>query len=505
MLLALEKLRRSGFLSFKGLTGFVHAIHSEGSGPMALLHLAARLHPERPAVRDEAGSTTCMELLQSVRGLAVHLRDTEGLRAGDRVALLCRNRTRAVEAIFALSRLGVDVHLWNVDMRPSQLQDRLVEGRYALVLGDPDVLDGFAGADRFRARSLDDTRSGSSERDANREVLARCRPGRIVVATGGTSGKSRAVVRRPSLRAVLRPFLGLLERLELDSCRAALIVTPFYHGYGLAFLFVCLFLGVEVHLARRFDSLAILERVRTHRIDAAILVPLLLKRLWREDPATTGSLRFVLSGGARLDPDLAGQIGDVSGIRLFDLYGSTEAGFSILSSPEDRKERPGTLGRAIPGVTASIRDHEGRPLVAGEVGRICIESPWAMDNRDRAWVDTGDLARMDGDGFVFLVGRADDRIVSGGENVHPDDVERILETCPGVREAVVMGVDDAEFGQRLAAFVALCPGADLDESRILSWLKPRVARYQLPVRVRVLAELPLTAIGKIDRATLKSL
>ena len=128
-----------------------------------------------------------------------------------------------------------------------------------------------------------------------------------------------------------------------------------------------------------------------------------------------------------------------------------------------------------------------------------------MDNRDRAWVDTGDLARMDGDGFVFLVGRADDRIVSGGENVHPDDVERILETCPGVREAVVMGVDDAEFGQRLAAFVALCPGADLDESRILSWLKPRVARYQLPVRVRVLAELPLTAIGKIDRATLKSL
>jgi acyl-CoA synthetase (AMP-forming)/AMP-acid ligase II len=503
VLLALEKLRRSGFLSWKGLTGFVNAVRSEGSGPMALLRLAAHLHPDRTAVRDETGAISCLDLLHSVRGLAAHLQDTEGLRPGDRVALLCRNSIPAVEAIFALSRLGVDVHLWNVDMRPAQLDERMAMGGYALVLGDRDVLLGLPVPNRFKALALDDMRPAPSPPPKPGRNLPKCKPGRIVVATGGTGGKSRSVVRRPSLRAVLRPFLGLLERLELDACRRALVVTPFYHGYGLAFLFVCLFLGVEVHLARRFDTRAILERIRTHQVDAAILVPLLLKRLWREDPVTTGSLRFVLSGGARLDPDLATRIADGSGIRLFDLYGSTEAGFSILSTPEDRAARPGTMGKAIPGVTATIRDESGQILSAGQVGRICIESPWAMDNRQHAWVDTGDLARMDADAYLFLVGRADDRIVSGGENVHPDDVERILETCPGVHEAVVLGVEDSEFGQRLAAFVALIPGSDLDEARILAWLKPRVARFELPARVRILPEIPLTAIGKIDRPKLR--
>lgn len=503
MFRALEKLRRLGLLTPVGVTGFVHALRAEGGGPMALAHLAARLRPERTAVHDEDGPVSCGDLLRSIRILAHRLRDGEGLRPGDRVALLCRNHTGSVEAIFALSRLGADVHLWNVDMRPSQLEARLIEGRYDLVLGDRDILDGFSGEARFPTRNLAEIRRHPQGKPRDLPPLAPCRPGRIVVATGGTGGRSRPVVRRPSLRAVLRPFLGLLERLELDACRRALVVTPFYHGYGLAFLFVCLFLGVEVHLARRFDTKALLDRIRSRGLDAAILVPLLLKRLWREDPITTGSLRFVLSGGARLDPGLAREISTGSSTRLFDLYGSTEAGFSILSSPEDRQARPGTLGRPIPGVTATIRDDSGRILSTGQVGRIGIESPWAMDNREHPWVDTGDLARMDEDAYLFLVGRADDRIVSGGENVHPDDVERILESCPGVREAVVLGVEDAEFGQRLAAWVALSPGAELDEAAILAWLKPRVARYELPVRVRILAEIPLTAIGKIDRSRLR--
>jgi len=503
VLRALETLRRSDFLSLRGLREFVLALRGEGAGPMALLRLAARLHPGRFAVCDEEGRTTYRDLLGSVRRLAFHLQEAEGLRSGDRVVLLCRNGTGAVEAILALSRLGVDAHLWNVDLSPQQLAARLEAAGHGLAIGDAEVLAGLAGT--VRTRSLEGLREAASRSVDLGQKLSRCRPGRIVVATGGTGGKPRSAVRRPSLRAVLRPFLGLLERLELDSCRSTLIVTPFYHGYGLAFLFVCLFLGIEVHLARRFEAGAVLDRVRGYRVDGAILVPLLLRRLWQRDPIATGSMRFLLSGGARLDPALAAEVTAGSQARLFDLYGSTEAGFSILATPEDRRSRPGTLGRAIPGVTVRIRDEAGQELSNGTQGRICVESPWAMEGRERPWVDTGDLGRMDGAGFVFLTGRADDRIVSGGENVHPEDVERILRECPGLAEVAVLGLADAEYGQRLGAFVALFPGTQLDEAGILAWLKPRVARYQMPARVRVLPELPLSAIGKIDRVALRTL
>lgn len=499
---ALEKLRWTGFLSLRGLLGFATALRSEGAGPMALLVFAAGLHPGRHAACDEEGRITYRDLLVSVRRLARHLQEVEGLRAGDRVVLLCRNGIGAVEAILALSRLGVDAHLWNVDMSPRQLDARLEAAGHGLAIGDAQVLAGLDGT--VRTRSLEDLRAASRSGDAGQK-LSKARPGRIVVATGGTGGRPRLAVRRPSLGAVLRPFLGLLSRLELDSCRSALIVTPFHHGYGLAFLFVCLFLGVEVHLARRFEAGAVLERVRGHGIDGAILVPLLLRRLWQRDPVATGGMRFLLSGGARLDPALAAEVTAGSQARLFDLYGSTEAGFSILATPEDRHARPGTLGQAIPGVTVRIRDEAGQELPSGTEGRICVESPWAMENRERPWVDTGDLGSMDGEGFVFLTGRADDRIVSGGENVHPEDVERILRECPGLAEVAVLGTEDAEFGQRLVAFVALSPAAAMDEAGILAWLKPRVARYQMPSRVRVLPELPLNAIGKIDRAMLRLL
>jgi acyl-CoA synthetase (AMP-forming)/AMP-acid ligase II len=503
--LALEKLRRSGFLTFRGLTGFVAAMRSEGAGPMALLRLAAHLHPNRFAACDEAERTTCRDLLSSVRRLALHLRHVEGLRAGDRVVLLCRNGIGAVEAILALSRIGVDAHLWNVDLSPSQLERRLEAGGFRLVIGDSEVLAPFDPARHPDLRMLEDLRTVAFQGPVIGQELSKIRPGRIVVASGGTSGKLRLAVRRPSLRAVLRPFLGLLERLELDSCRSALIVTPFYHGYGLAFLFVCLFLGVEVHLVRRYATRAVLDRIRADAIDGAILVPLMLQRMWTEDPDAVGSMRFLLSGGARLDPSLALEVTTRSSARLFDLYGSTEAGFSILATPEDRATRPGTLGKAIPGVTVRIRDDLGQELSKGKVGRICVESPWAMENRDRAWVDTGDLGRVDEMGFVHLTGRADDRIVSGGENVHPQDLERALLDCPDIAEAVVLGVEDPEFGQRLAAFVAPALASDIDAEEILAWLKPRVARYQMPVRVHLLKELPMTAVGKVDRAILRSL
>jgi fatty-acyl-CoA synthase len=503
--LALEKLRRSGFLTFRGLTGFVAAMRSEGAGPMALLRLAAHLRPEGLAVCGEDGRTTYRDLLASVRRLALHLQEVEGLGVGDRVVLLCRNGIGAVESILALSRLGVDTHLWNVDLSPSQLASRLEAEGFALAIGDDDVLKRLGPQEGLRFRSLPALGLAASGRLQGRQDLSKCRPGRIVVATGGTGGKPRAVVRRPSLRAVLRPFLGLLERMEIDSSRSALIATPFYHGYGLAFLFVCLFLGVEVHLMRRFEARTALGKVREHGIEGAILVPLMLKRMWMEDPEAVGSMRFLLSGGARLDPALALEVTRRSTARLFDLYGSTEAGFSILATPEDRAKRPGTLGKAISGVTVRIRDELGQELSYGRVGRICIESPWAMENRDRTWVDTGDLGTVDEEGFVFLTGRADDRIVSGGENVHPEDLERALLDCPGVGEAVALGIEDAEFGQRLAAFVAPIAGSDIDAAWVLAWLKPRVARYQMPLRVHLLKELPMTAVGKVDRQALKAL
>lgn len=507
MLTLLRKLHRVGLLTVPGVCRLLEAVATTGVNMMAMLRVAARLFPRRVAITDDRERLTYHELWQQAEVLARALAADCGVRPRQKVALACRNHAATVKAIFALSRLGAHLYFVNPEMRVGQLLTLEERLRFDFYVYDDPLAAAFADPP-LRDKSLPfyHATGASVERLASRPGPARprvkkVRGGNIVMMTGGTTGLPKAASRKPSLFDFLPPFAALLTRLDLDECRSFYLAPPIYHSFGMSALALAVILGAEVYLTERFEAARACDLIARHRIDAVAVVPLMLRRMLRHDAAALTPLRCVVSGSDTLTPALADEALERLGPTLYNLYGTAEGGMISLADPTELRHKPGTVGKAVRGVRARLLDESGREVVPGAVGRMCVRSAWGAG--EKGWVETGDLAYRDADGYYFLCGRADDMIVSGGENVYPVELENVLAQHPDVAAVAVVGVPDAEFGQRLKAVVVARPGCALDAAALLAWLKPRVARHQMPVAVEFRDELPYTPIGKPDKKALR--
>jgi acyl-CoA synthetase (AMP-forming)/AMP-acid ligase II len=237
------------------------------------------------------------------------------------------------------------------------------------------------------------------------------------------------------------------------------------------------------------DAKEILAAVKAQRATVLCALPVQLRRIAELDPAPQG-LRAVVSGGAPLPADLAERLREIFGDRVFNLYGTTEAGWAAIATPQDLRAAPGTVGRAPRGVRLLVLDPAGTPVPPGQLGEVHVEG-WQPGR-----VATGDRGHLDPVGRLFLDGRIDDMIVSGGENVYPAPVAATLATHPDVEDAVLAPVPDDEFGQRLRAWVQVRPGSVLTEAALREWLRGRLSRAEQPRDILLVDELPRTATGK---------
>jgi acyl-coenzyme A synthetase/AMP-(fatty) acid ligase len=228
----------------------------------------------------------------------------------------------------------------------------------------------------------------------------------------------------------------------------------------------------------------------------------MLQRMINQNPTALASLDCIISGGAPLNPVLVEETFNKLGDKLFNLYGTSEAGLAMIATPADLRYDCNTIGKKIAGVKLSLLDFNNKEVRDGAIGRICIKSKWSTNNTDNGWIKTGDLAYRDKLGYYFLCGRTDEMIVSGGENVYPIELENILIKHPEIKQVAVIGVPDIEFGQRLKAFVVPIPGSTIDEEEIFNWLSKRVARFQMPASLIFLKDLPLTSLGKLNKKLL---
>ena len=465
---------RAGLFSPRTALALAIGAAREGGNPAALLRARAWLHGDQLAVADDARRLTYAELARDVRRLAAGLARDHGVRAGVRVAFLCRDSVAMAVALFAAARLGADVVLLNPDWRPAQVAALAERQPIDLLVHDEALTDLTVASVRLTDLAPSD------------DPLPRARGGGIAVLTGGTTGQAKIARRRPSPLAFARLFADLVGQLDLGRHRVGLIATPLHHGFGLAALFTGLALGQSLHLRRRFDAGEAATLIARERVDVVTLVPTMLQRLHDAD-ALTG-LACIICGGAPLAPELATAVLDRCGPTLHNLYGTSEAGVSTLATPSSLRAAPASVGRPLAGASVRI----------GEDGRVLVRNPVSVDG---GWSDTGDLGHVDSDGRLHLRGRADDMIVSGGENVYPADVEAALRQHPAVREVAVVGVDDARFGQRLVAFVV----ATVSAEALTAWLATRVARHQRPRAIHLVDTLPLTGVGKIDTRRLRAL
>lgn len=464
---------------------------------MTLLRLATILHAKREALQDEEELLTYASLYQQSSNLSRQLHDKQVIVPGQKIAIACRNHAAMLRALFAVSRLGAHVYLVNPEMSAEQFKNLIARHKIQLLIYDNDIEHIVKDLD---LGILSENQINEWAKIDNAKRLPRSYSGHLVVLTGGTTGVPKSAVRKPSVFKFLAPFFALLNQVNLDCYKSVYIATPAYHGFGVASVFVSMILGAKMFFSRRFDAAKGCALIQDHKIEVITLVPLMLQRLLNCNAEALLSIQRFITGGAPLSPRLVTDVLDKMGDKLFNMYGTSEAGFCVMASPQDLRLYPDTIGRPISGVKLQLLDNADKPVKMGIVGRIGIKSSWTIGGKKM--IETGDLAKQNAEGLFFLCGRNDDMIVSGGENVYPIELENILYTHADISQVAAIGIPDVEFGQRLKVFVVLKTGSKLNETAILNWLKPKVARFQMPAVIEFRDDLPITAIGKINKKAL---
>jgi acyl-CoA synthetase (AMP-forming)/AMP-acid ligase II len=494
-----------------------------GTGPAGGFHAIAVLDPDREAVIDERGTLTFGELHRRANALARALAE-RGVGEGDSVAVLCRNHRGFIDTTLGVAKLGADLLYLNTAFAGPQLLDVLDRERPQAVIHDEEFADLLTGADVPRrllawTDSEPDVEGRVGDTETIESLIARYpdadlappeRHARIVILTSGTSGTPKGA---PRVEAGIGAAVSLLSRIPLRYGMRTHIAAPLFHTWGYAHFMLASLMGETLVLRRRFDPEECLHATESERCDAMVVIPVMLQRMLAlpqevRDRYDLTRVEVVAASGSALPGDLALKWMDQFGDNLYNLYGSTEVAWASVADPTDLREAPSSAGRPPYATVVRILDDEGKPVPDGEHGRIFVGNGMLFEGYvgggGKEVVDglmsSGDMGRFGPDGRLYVEGRDDEMIVSGGENVFPAEVEDCLSRHESVLEAAAIGVDDVEFGQRLRAFVVIRSGvADQSPSptELQDWVKQNLARYKVPREVVFIDELPRNATGKI--------
>jgi len=470
----------------------------------------AKTHRQRSALIAAGRTMTYGELERRAAQIAAKLR-AAGVRGGDRVAVPVANRIACVEAMHAISRLGAVLVPLNPRLAREEGAGLLADCGARFLLCDP-LRDEAAAEWARKSGTTLLAVAGARGNPAPREVSGDAAGGDLsavhsIVYTSGSAGPAKGVLLTHGNH--FWSAVGSAFRLGVHPDDRWLAVLPFCHVGGLAVLLRSVLYGTTVVLQDGFDPERVNRAIDAERVTLVSVVATMLRRMldarrYRPYPE---SLRCVLTGGGPLPRPLLDACLD-SGVPVAPTYGLTEAASQIATlHPRDTATHRGSSGKPL--LTAEIAVLEGADAVAaGEVGTIAVRGPTLSPGfvgeavpagRPDGWFRTGDAGMLDEDGFLYVLGREDDVILSGGENIHPAEVESALQSHPAVREVCVYGLPDPEWGQTVAAGVCLRAGAAVTATDLIEHARRSLAGFKVPRAIRFCPELPHTPAGKIDR------
>jgi acyl-CoA synthetase (AMP-forming)/AMP-acid ligase II len=496
------------------LVGIAKVLRNWGRGPAGGFATLAARAPHHVGLIDELGELTFRQIHERSNALARALRGL-GVVEGDSVAVLCRNHRGFLDATIAVNKLGADVLYLNTAFAAPQLGEVCLREKPATIIYDEefDELVAAAGIDVPQVHAWHDTESELPTLDnlirshSVEDLTPPRRRGRSVILTSGTTGTPKGA---PRSEASFDAGVALLSRLPLRQGWRTHIAAPLFHTWGWAHLALAMLLGSTIVLRRRFDPEGSLRAVTEHSCDSFVVIPVMLQRILQLPEETLRSfdlsgVKVVAASGSALPGDLGTDWMDRFGDTLYNVYGSTEVAWATIAQPQDLRNAPGTAGRPPHATVVKVYDARGNELPPGREGRIFVGNSMLFEgytgggSKDmvHGLMATGDVGRFDEDGRLFVGGRDDEMIVSGGENVFPQEVEDCLARHEAVVEAAAIGIDDEEFGKRLRAFVVLSAPGAADEETLKTHVRSNLARYKVPREIVFLDELPRNATGKI--------
>lgn len=485
----------------------------------ATISVAAIRHGQRTGLVDELGSLTFEQMDRRSNAVAHALR-ARGLRPDMGVGILCRNHRGMYDASYGTLKAGGRALFLNTDFAAPQAKEVCAREGVEMLVYDEEFADVVGGVDAPKGRFtawVDDPNDSRGDGPTLESLIGRGnyepppapdQAGKVVILTSGTTGTPKGA-NRAQPRS-LAASAAILSRIPFRSREVTYIAPPAYHAWGMGVSILSVALGSTLVMRRRFDPQATLVALAEHRCTAIAVVPVLLNRLLsvgddRIREFDLSALRVIASSGSQMEGSLATRAMDVFGDILYNLYGSTEVAWATIATPEDMRAAPGCAGKPPLGTKVRIVDEDGKPVPDGTVGRIFVGSGMEFGGYtgggSKEVIDglmfTGDVGHFDHNGRLFVDGRDDEMIVSGGENVFPREVEELLSAHEAIVEAAAVGVPDENFGQRLRAFVVVRDGETVDEETVKGYVKANLARYKVPREVVFVDQLPRNPSGKV--------
>jgi acyl-CoA synthetase (AMP-forming)/AMP-acid ligase II len=488
-----------------------------------LLEMAAMNFPGRVAIGRRDDGLTYSELARRVTVGAAAI-----VEAGvERVVFLAGNGELFPTTVFACGVAGVPVVPLNYRLGPVQLAALLADQKDVLVICEARYseivaahVDSFLTTDEWAERLKDsrrqDDRGQAPDRDNSGDGIA------VLLYTSGTSAAPKAAVLRH--RHLVSYILNSVEFDSAANTDASLVSVPPYHIAGVATILSNVYAGRRLVYLDRFMPEQWLQLAVEEGVSNAMVVPTMLARivdyLEANPDAARPKLRSLAYGGARMPlPVIEAALRLFPGTDFVNAYGLTETSSTIaVLDPGDHRAAVGSddpavrarlssAGKPVAGLEVQVRSPEGQPLLPGQPGELWVRGPQvsgeylgtAMTTDEDGWFPTRDRASLDAGGYLFVEGRADDTIIRGGENIAPGEVEDVILGHPDISECAVVGLPDAEWGQRLAAAVVLVPDRTFDAEALRSWLTARLRRSKTPDRIEQWDELPYTDTGKLIR------
>jgi long-chain acyl-CoA synthetase len=466
-----------------------------------------------------------------------------GVGEGDAVALLMRNDIAFLEASLALGRLGAYAVPLNWHARPDEIRAILLDSGAKAVIAHDDLARALPDVPTVLVRTPQQIADAYGLEPQGREVptgmpeweswlgahspfaAAPRRPRGSIVYTSGTTGTPKGIQREPFASAAeeQQHLRSLYQTFGIRPGVRALICGPLYHSMQTANMRAAFnALGEDglLVIEPRFDAERLLRTIGQHRITQILMVPVMFVRLLRLPDEVrrrydVSSLEWVVHSAAPCPLEVKRRMIEWFGPVIHEFYAASELGAVTLIGPQDALDRPGSVGRALPGCTVKVLDGSGRglpPRAEGEIAAVNHAYPdFTYRNRPEAraaldrggLVATGDIGYFDEQGFLFLCGRRNDMVISGGANIFPADIEEVLLACPGVADCAVFGIPDEEYGEVLAAHVEPIPGAELHEAGVRAYLRDRLPGFKVPRVIRFEQALPREDSGKIFKRRLR--
>jgi fatty-acyl-CoA synthase len=487
---------------------------------------AAQRCPDRPGLVDELGTLTWRDIDQRADAFAAAL---QSLPAGapNVIGIMARNHRGFVESLIAANRIGADVLLLNTSFAGPALAEVVTREKVDVIVYDeeftptveralaenPDAVRIVAWNDTYSEDELTvETMIGVHFGEHPRRADSRSR---VILLTSGTTGTPKGATHSGGSPMTLK---GILDRTPWHAEEVTVVAAPMFHAWGFSQLVFAASMACTVVTRRKFDPEATLKLVDRHHATGLCVVPVMFDRIMDLPDDVLSqysgrSLRFAAASGSRMRPDVVTSFMDRFGDVVYNNYNATEAGMIATATPADLRAAPDTAGRPAEGTDIRILDAERREVPTGDVGTIFVRNSTQFDGYTSGatkdfhddYMSSGDIGYLDEAGRLFVVGRDDEMIVSGGENVYPIEVEKILAAHPEVSEAAVLGVDDEQYGQRLFAFVVLGPGGSASPDSLKAHVRENLANYKVPRTISILQGLPRGSTGKILRRDLQDL